>query len=513
VVDCTPYNCGTNACDTSCSAAAGGCAPGILCDTGSSTCCAGPGNSGTLAVDSVTGDDTAACCGTGTKKACQTLTHSMSVIDIAQATNVTLTATVNGIGGDWAPAGETYPVVLGWGVELNAPGVFFLNSADTSFPGPHKNEILDVNFYSANDTVGYASIVGSALSAVGVGMNITNTLQTDDVAAIAVEDKNTLYIANASVNGSLQNIDNLAAILVQPGGTLILAQDQSAAITGTVTIGNSLGGAATDGFTGLTAATDMTSKGGTINDAVLRGPVHSVVIEGQEGADIEADDFASVTLSTNPQLGVAPPVPGFNQCTNKNDGMSVNAEAALWVNGQATVSISNGTVQCIGGNAVQLLTSPNGNGNPTVTLAGVTIQNTDVGIRASAGSLAVTKTTLNYNYIGVLQETDGTNNGAIDLSGGENTVVCSSNVESSAGATAPGIDVYNLSTANLKADNVTWDTAGPDYFSCSATTCTCLLDGGCTTDAGADDMDAVEDSTKLGGITTTGNSQATTTCN
>ena len=35
--------------------------------------------------------------------------------------NVTIDATVSGIGGAWV-APETYPVVLGWGVELNAPG-------------------------------------------------------------------------------------------------------------------------------------------------------------------------------------------------------------------------------------------------------------------------------------------------------------------------------------------------------------------------------------------------------
>jgi hypothetical protein len=51
----------------------------------------------------------------------------MALIDAAQAQNVTINATVNGVGGDWA-AKETYPIVLGWGVELSAPWVFFLDA-------------------------------------------------------------------------------------------------------------------------------------------------------------------------------------------------------------------------------------------------------------------------------------------------------------------------------------------------------------------------------------------------
>jgi hypothetical protein len=42
--------------------------------------------------------------------------------------------------------------------------------------------------------------------------------------------------------------------------------------------------------------------------------------------------------------------------------------------------------------------------------------------------------------------------------------------------------------------------------------CSCNI-AVCSTTAGSDDMDAVEDSTNLGGITATGNTQSATACN
>jgi hypothetical protein len=183
------------------------------------------------------------------------------------------------------------------------------------------------------------------------------------------------------------------------------------------------------------------------------------------------------------------------------------------VNGSATIALKNATLECISGRAIATFVSASG-GTANVTLDSSTIQNTDIGIYAPSGTVKVTNSTINYNFIGVWQQADVTYNGTVDLSGGGNTIICSSNKESSTNSANPGIDVYNSSTAVLKADNVSWDTASPDYYSCLGdfSTCTCLLDGGCTTAAGLDDMDAVEDSTNLGGITTTGNAQSPNGC-
>src|SRR5262249_49806241 len=105
------------------------------------------GNGGTVNVDGVTGNDVPFC-GIGANRACQTLTFAMRLIDAAQARDVTIHATVNGGGGDWTSK-ETYPVTLGWGVELNAPGVFFLD------PSPPRtvHDTFDVNYYAQGDGV------------------------------------------------------------------------------------------------------------------------------------------------------------------------------------------------------------------------------------------------------------------------------------------------------------------------------------------------------------------------
>jgi hypothetical protein len=251
--------------------------------------------------------------------------------------------------------------------------------------------------------------------------------------------------------------------------------------------------------------------------------MNSVIIQGQEGADIQASDFSNISLSSSPVIGVPPTKAGFNQCPFKPDGQSsANFLAAVWVSGKSSVSLQSATVQCIAGYA--FFQQSSSTGSPTVTIDRTVIQNTDTAIYAQAGTTAVTNSTLNYNFVGVWQDTDFNNGAAVavDLSGGGNTVICSSNVESSQGSTFPGIDVYNTNTANLKADSVAWDTAGPDYFQCDNFFSSCVCNNAtCTTTAGGDDMDAVQGTTILpdggtgtfGSITTTMNTQATNGCN
>ncbi len=77
----------------------------------------------------------------------------MKIIDNAQARDVTINAAVRK-GNTWNPAGEVYPIVLGWGAKLSAPGVYFYDA--------NKNaEIIDVAAFSKSDTIGYASLVGN----------------------------------------------------------------------------------------------------------------------------------------------------------------------------------------------------------------------------------------------------------------------------------------------------------------------------------------------------------------
>ncbi len=491
--DCSPYACSDTtdppACLVSCQDTTS-CEAGGFCDTPNATCCTLADN-GTVNVDSVSGNDDAGCCGVGTNAPCQTLTRAMALIDAARATSVTIAATVDGGGGDWLPAGEVYPIVLGWGVELSAPSVYFFDGAGTNL------EIFDVNFYSPGDSTGYASVIGTASSPIGIGMNSSTTIQTNDKSAIAIEANNTLYIANAVVNASYTSATSYFAINVQAGSRLWLGEDRSGAHTGTVQIGNTLGTLSTKGAQGIYCSGSATSPA-TIQDAILTDQ-SSVVIQGQF-VDIETVDYCDITLTSNPIFGAPPTGRGVGTC-----GPPINDDYGVHIAGPGTVALSNATIQCINNEAVLLVGDQPDSSPPSISMDNCLVQNAAQGLLVSAGSASITDSTFQYNFIGVEQTEDVLgNSGSIDLSFGGNSVICSSNAQG--GATTPGIDVYNTTTAALNAGNVAWDTPGPDYFTCDAAfaSCTCNL-ASCVTTPGSDGMDAVEDATNLGGVITTGN--------
>ena len=68
------------------------------------------------------------------------------------------------------------------------------------------------------------------------------------------------------------------------------------------------------------------------------------------------------------------------------------------------MTLDNATVQCIAGDGIDLVASANG--VPTLTLTKSTIQNTQVGVHALAGTATISKSTIQYNYNGVEQDTE-----------------------------------------------------------------------------------------------------------
>ena len=193
--------------------------PGDFCEAAHATSFA-PGlvSGGGLRVDSATGNDATPCCGIGSNGPCQTLSHAMRLIDNAQAQGVVMTAGVNGGGGDWAPAaGEPFPVVLGWGVELSAPGVFFTDISTVS-------AIFELGFYSANDTVGHAQHRRHDLPADRC-RDESSQQPPDDGPCRHVEvgaNQDPLH-RRTVVNGNATT--QTSAITVDPGGSLLLGQD------------------------------------------------------------------------------------------------------------------------------------------------------------------------------------------------------------------------------------------------------------------------------------------------
>ncbi len=507
VTPCTPFICGLNACRTTCIDDTS-CITGGFCDTADSSCCGALAKGGTITVDSANGSDATPCCGFGGAGACLTISHAMKLVDNAGVTGVTIAASIMGGGGNWTPKGEVYPIALGWGVELTAGNLYIYDPV-----GGHA-EIFDIGKYSASDTLGSASIVGGAKAPVWIGMNAGDSTQSNDSSAIQVENGGTLYIANAGINGSA--VDRTNAITVVAGGTLTLGQDSSAGTTGQVSIGNSAGDISTDGWNGI-VCTAAGGLGCTITDATLQKG-SSIVIEGQENLDLDAEDFATITLTSAPTIGL-PPVPvGFANCSAKPDATATSGKGeAILLNGDVTMTYSNGTVQCISG--AGLVMQASSNGSPKLTMAKTTIQNTEYAVYATAGKATISNSTIQYNYNGVQQGTDGTNSATVDLSGGSvggtNTVVCSNSVESvnkKNGSLAPAVCVLDATTASLDASNVDWDTTAPDEFSCNAalTSCDCEVTAGCTNPGGVDGMDAVYVSS--GTVTTKGNGKSNASC-
>ncbi len=483
--DCSPYACNDTtdppACVVSCQDDTS-CVAGGFCEPAYATCCT-LASKGTINVDSVSGSDDAGCCGVGMTPPCQTLSRAMALIDAARATDVTIAATVDGGGGDWSPAGEVYPVVLGWGVELNAPGVYFIDPS-----GNDNSAIIAVQAYSQNDLVGYASVVGSPGNPIGIGLNAAQDAQLTDGTAVSISGTR-LYLANALLNG--RNNGDVAALSLSGGGSLIFGQDHPAAITGTVTIGvpspTSPGGLGV--YCLCTSAAPC-----TVEDVAQDGGP-SVVLQGQI-IDMFVFDYCSILLTAGPIFGYPATAAG---CPIGQDGVGVA------IAGASAATLGQAVFQC---EQVEGLTmGSDSSGTPIVTIDNSIIESSGIGLYGFSGSTAtVTNSTISNNGIGIWQSTDGVTNSAIDLSGGGNVVICNNAGNLAAEQTGVAMSVYNTSTASLNAANVAWDTPGPDYFTCDSAfaSCSCNL-ASCVAAPGSNGMDAVEDSTNLGGILTTGN--------
>ncbi len=486
-VDCTPFTCGADACQTTCLVSAD-CVTGLYCDARNATCCADLSPGDTLAVDSLLGDDAVACCGFGNAMPCRSITHAMSLVWAAPSQDTILQLTVDGgaASGDWTAEGEIYPIGLGWGAELNAPGLFFQGPLDAGQFVRPVEAIFEITADAGGES---ASIVGTAAHPVGIGMNRHGD-QLVAFSALWVDPGSTVYLANASVNGNWGD-DSYA---IHASGSLVLGQDRSGAVTGAVRIGNDLGNPDTDGYTGILC------YGCTLSDVPTNG-TSTLVITGQRHSHIDAEGSASISLTSAPVIGVAPSSVGFNACLSKVDDIGINVDDA------ATMSLNHATIQCTAGFGI--LVGGDEEGTPSLTINDTTIQNTALALEVSAGSAVVSNSTIRYNNAGVVQDDFG----SVDLGGGSvggrNTIACSNGIEGD----DPYSDysVLNENSATLNASNVDWDTSGPDLFSCDSdfSNCTCLI-ASCT-----DSSDGGLDAVVIDGggtILTTGNQLSPLNC-
>ncbi len=530
--DC-PNNLACNSAGTSCNASCTtatqitDCASGDFCDSPMSVCC-GPLNGQSLSVDNATGTD-AACCGYGSVGSCQTLTRAMSLVNglnsLTPGTVATITATVNAGSGDWTN-NETYPISLGWGVQLTAAGVYFTDTAGGA-------TIFDIALQPGETTpANPVTLQGNGNltpNAIVIGSDTLGNL-TSDASAITVEANETLNVAFANVYEATGN----AGISVLSSATLTLDQNASG---GALNLGPFAGGVLPNGTAISPALGNGIACTGTISDSNSTA-AHSVVGTGQ-AISIDAESGCALTLTDNPTFGW-PTIGGYtgagSGCTGNPtpmDGIGVLA------NGSATVSLSNASATCMIQYGIEANDSNATAALPSVTLSNVTIENcAQAGVYAAAGSVTVSSGTIDHNFIGVDQENDAIlDTVGVTLNDGtmtnNTTVICNSNQETT-GTGNPGIDVYNNSSGVMTADYVNWDnwydpngdatvSDSTDVFYCDATfTCQCeVFDStatpACINTAGSNDMDLVlggsTDSTPRGSQTSTNGAQAANACN
>ncbi len=505
------FHCAGSTCAAACTTTSD-CGSGTFCDTPAGSCCATIANPGTVNVDIANGSDTTACCGYSGAGPCQTLEHAMLLVDATNGLNagtlVTLDATVDGGGGNWSTTVETYPISLGWGVTLTAPGVYFKGSNSAE-------EIFDIAMQPGElAPPAMVTMQGGAVNAVVVGSDDSAAVTTQ--LGIVVEDGGTLNVSYVDVfvyNGS-------TGITLENGATLDL---DFASAGGFLNLGGTLpnGTVQTENL-----GTGIYCSNATISD--LFSTASPSLAAKAQYTSIDAEDGCTVSLMHNPTFGW-PTAGGYTGSGQGCTGISGSKDyIGLSARGGATVSLSNATFTCM---YEGLTVNPGATTNPTVTLSNATIENcSPSGIYVTAGTVTVSSGTIDHNYIGVEMAGSGympsvtLNDGTMT---NNTTVTCNSNQEP--GATSqpnPGIDVYNDSDGNVAADYVNWDewsnTDGVDLFWCAPlfgipSNCTCqATNNTCTNTAGDDDMDLVmggDGGAITGSETSTNGASANSGCN
>jgi hypothetical protein len=443
----------------------------------------------------------------------------MQLVGFANAlkagTLVTLKASIGGVGGDWAT--ETYPVSLGWGVTLSAPGVYFTDTHG-------KPEIFDVAL-ATGETAGHPVVIGvpsaNANDQVVIGVDSSGNLTTDAISVL-VEKGQTLDMLNAQVLEA-----PLTQVMCNPWcGIGVDVQDTATLNVGSDNSSNSgtvyFGGALPNGTYPLYANRPSPKTpavaiycNGTVTDAP--GGATPSMVSTIKHISIDAEDSCTVTLNNDPTFG-EPTTGGYNGCTMK----SLDDTAILANGNAANVTLSGATISCMNIDGIDVTNTNAGANAPVVTVQADDGGNPSViencqrdGIYVTAGSVYVIGSTIEYNYVGIDMETDTTaaggtattnpdgvwiNDGTGNAQTANSSVICNSSQEIGGGG--GGIDVWNNSTAKVNADYVNWDqwydpdggATGntTDIFYCDDSfTCTCeVLNSACVNTTG-DDMDLV----------------------
>jgi hypothetical protein len=485
---------------------------------------------GILAVDGTAGVDTA-CCGIpnvaagppGMAGPCKTIATIMSnyvsgILDggtDADGGLMTAGDTIEVTGataaGDWT-ADTTYPIWLGAGVILHAPGIYFSGS------GPNTNPIsayLDGGFtglsqvptttfyvaplYDADDAG--VRLEGATGNPVIIGVNSNGVIAggTSPNTAVQVErpDQNaqeTLTIQNANVIGGPPGSAADASaytygigLEVGPGGALNIGpapvQVGNFTVKATPVAGGGIGVHCNGEPLGATVGDNTPDAGTTLTLLTVQG----------QSYDIWIDVSCQATLSGNPVFGVAPVA---QVCAEPK----VDGTGALVIN-NGVLNLANGTIHCMDVDGLDIEVAACLLRNTTITHCGC------AATFINGGNLTSTNTGNDRNifarsHFGVWSDSPLTTGAPVMINfsgpgGGVpsgNQATCASPNEPGQchGSVIPAIDVLNsverpAPPPHILMDNSYWERAIPPIFVCDggvASTnglapCTCSGGQGC----------------------------------
>jgi hypothetical protein len=462
-------------------------------------------------IDGSNGSDATACCGVSTTTACQTVSHAMGLVAAAATSGVVLEAYNSSDGGSWTNQ-ETYPIHLGWGVTLDAPGIHFVSQGDAG-------DVFDVYAYDATDT-GTVTIHGgnSNVAADGVFIGF------DPALADPFASANATVGINANVNGQTGVPLVISEVWINANDTTSSCYDLEVGPGASVTfgpnpveLGNGLHiGGENDALTGAYGIYCKGAGASIKDDATATSPVLSV--EAKNNSYLDVEDGCTVSLTQGPILGGRTSTPSdWNGSTSTcpcgtrcQFGCNSKPPVGVEMVGSGQLSFGSpampGSVLCADIGFDQ--ETSNASGSPSVSVNGAVVDLLEVsfwwngcsygygatygsrcaGAMITAGTFSAANTTFERGYIGVFVGVDA---GSVDLSGGGdggNTFFCNSsywggpsycgNNSNIVPANYAGTNLVNeTASVGINAENASWlrwnsTTNSAQTWSCPDTTYT-----------------------------------------
>jgi hypothetical protein len=274
----------------------GGTSSGSGSTTGSSMNCSPPLAS-PIYIDGAGGTD-GPCCGTSRQAACLTVGQAMANVASAQVNGATLEAFTSTHVADW-PAPESWPVTLGLGITLHAPGIQFYNSGSSSL------DLFQVQKLNPSD-IGSVAIQGDPGNLARIGF---------DSAFRSSGTKTALSVNGDSL--SLQNVWLAGTVGLQVGPSALGASQPGWGVArlgpGPVMIGSVGSGLA--GQLGVTCTGEFNRN----SQVTEQGTTPVLAIEGQ-ATGISVGDFCDVVLTQGDSIG---PALSGGSCPTKVDGVGI----------------------------------------------------------------------------------------------------------------------------------------------------------------------------------------------